>query len=323
MAVLTRRRTLTTRPRARPRRLRRTLRPRRCQRTRRRQTTVSRFLGRRRFATRCSSADPLASDPECVKVKDWRHKLQRAFLGKGLPSATVSPLSACGAAADAQEMDQYNDVFNSIEAYKDMTIEALQYSKIGKGEFQGSDQGSRLTDSHEEDCRPGRHPAKRRAEDHGASSQADGRREWRMSRKHTRSLIAVAQLHQRRGGRREDQRRRTQVRGAQIGRQGLGASREEGGRVEGGERRVSRGREEGRQDGGRGGGLSKKMQPKGRVEDSGGRERGGRMQLAAYYWVTSYPRPLPCPVPSYYKYTTGGVQPSLIETKASSCGSQK
>jgi hypothetical protein len=35
-------------------------------------------------------ADPLASDPECVKVKDWRHKLQRAFLGKGLPTTDVS-----------------------------------------------------------------------------------------------------------------------------------------------------------------------------------------------------------------------------------------
>lgn len=35
------------------------------------------------------SVDPLASDPECIKVKDWRHKLQRAFLGKGLPTANV------------------------------------------------------------------------------------------------------------------------------------------------------------------------------------------------------------------------------------------
>ena len=34
--------------------------------------------------------DPLASDPHCVKVKDWRHKLQRAFLGKELPKEEVS-----------------------------------------------------------------------------------------------------------------------------------------------------------------------------------------------------------------------------------------
>jgi len=38
-------------------------------------------------------------------------------------------------------MDQYNDVFNSIEAYKDMTIEALQYSKIGKGELSSGPPG--------------------------------------------------------------------------------------------------------------------------------------------------------------------------------------
>jgi hypothetical protein len=34
--------------------------------------------------------DPLSTDPECVKVKDWRHKLQRAFLGKAPPTADVS-----------------------------------------------------------------------------------------------------------------------------------------------------------------------------------------------------------------------------------------
>ncbi|WVR07685.1 hypothetical protein IAU60_004727 [Kwoniella sp. DSM 27419] len=62
--------------------------------------------------------DPLASNPECVKVKDWRHKLQRAFLSKSLPSA--------------EEMPTYDDLFKTIESYKDMTIDALQYSKIGK-----------------------------------------------------------------------------------------------------------------------------------------------------------------------------------------------
>nr|XP_018260871.1 uncharacterized protein I303_06588 [Kwoniella dejecticola CBS 10117]OBR83029.1 hypothetical protein I303_06588 [Kwoniella dejecticola CBS 10117] len=62
--------------------------------------------------------DPLASNPECVKVKDWRHKLQRAFLSKSLPSA--------------EEMPSYDDLFKTIESYEDMTIDALQYSKIGK-----------------------------------------------------------------------------------------------------------------------------------------------------------------------------------------------
>lgn len=34
--------------------------------------------------------DPLASDPECVKVKDWRHKLQKAFLGESMPAEPAS-----------------------------------------------------------------------------------------------------------------------------------------------------------------------------------------------------------------------------------------
>ncbi|OWZ76595.1 hypothetical protein C365_04747 [Cryptococcus neoformans Bt85] len=62
--------------------------------------------------------DPLASNPECVKVKDWRHKLQKAFLGESMPAES--------------EMPHWNEVFESIESYDSMTIEALQYSKIGK-----------------------------------------------------------------------------------------------------------------------------------------------------------------------------------------------
>ncbi|KAI9634104.1 uncharacterized protein MKK02DRAFT_38775 [Dioszegia hungarica] len=62
--------------------------------------------------------DPLSNDPECRKVKDWRHKLQRAFLGKALP--------------EADEMPGYDQLFKDIEAYKGMTTDALTYSKIGK-----------------------------------------------------------------------------------------------------------------------------------------------------------------------------------------------
>ena len=40
-----------------------------------------------------SAADPLEKDPEAVRVKEWRHKLQRAFLGKGLPGASVSAVA--------------------------------------------------------------------------------------------------------------------------------------------------------------------------------------------------------------------------------------
>jgi hypothetical protein len=48
-------------------------------------------------------ADPLSKDPEAVKVKEWRHKLQRAFLStKGVPAEAVSRLSsASGGQIDA------------------------------------------------------------------------------------------------------------------------------------------------------------------------------------------------------------------------------
>lgn len=81
--------------------------------------------------------DPLSSDPECVKVKDWRHKLQRAFLGKAPPTADVSGASGYGGfPADKQEMPTYDTLFKTIEDYKNITIDALTYSKIGKGESQ-------------------------------------------------------------------------------------------------------------------------------------------------------------------------------------------
>ena len=50
---------------------------------------VRRSAKSRGLRIRVDEADPLSKDPECVKVKDWRHKLQRAFLGKGLPGAGV------------------------------------------------------------------------------------------------------------------------------------------------------------------------------------------------------------------------------------------
>jgi hypothetical protein len=37
-----------------------------------------------------TQSDPNSTDPECIKVKDWRHRLQRAFLGKAPPTADVS-----------------------------------------------------------------------------------------------------------------------------------------------------------------------------------------------------------------------------------------
>jgi hypothetical protein len=71
----------------------------------------------------------------CIKVKDWRHKLQRTFLGKAPPAAAVSDAAmALGPSADVQDMDAQDEVFKAIEAYDEITVDALQYSKIGKGE---------------------------------------------------------------------------------------------------------------------------------------------------------------------------------------------
>ncbi|KAI5455253.1 hypothetical protein NCC49_000069 [Naganishia albida] len=62
--------------------------------------------------------DALANDPEATKVRDWRHKLQRAFLSKSVPSA--------------EEMDNYDKLFTTIENYQNMTVAYLAHSKIGK-----------------------------------------------------------------------------------------------------------------------------------------------------------------------------------------------
>ncbi|KDR67039.1 hypothetical protein GALMADRAFT_216707 [Galerina marginata CBS 339.88] len=63
--------------------------------------------------------DAKSDDPQSIKVRDWRHKLQKTFLSnKALPKAEAMP-----------EIDQ---LFTTVEVYNDMTIEQLQFSKIGK-----------------------------------------------------------------------------------------------------------------------------------------------------------------------------------------------
>lgn len=64
--------------------------------------------------------DPLASDPEAVRVRDWRHKLQKTFLNDK------------GTGPKPEEMPACNDLFTSIEQYDKMNIHYLSYSKIGK-----------------------------------------------------------------------------------------------------------------------------------------------------------------------------------------------
>jgi len=64
--------------------------------------------------------DPLASDPEAVRVRDWRHKLQKTFLNDK------------GTGPKPDEMPACNDLFTAIEQYDKMNIHYLSYSKIGK-----------------------------------------------------------------------------------------------------------------------------------------------------------------------------------------------
>ncbi|KIK05161.1 hypothetical protein K443DRAFT_675316 [Laccaria amethystina LaAM-08-1] len=60
-----------------------------------------------------------SEDNESIKVRDWRHRLQKTFLSnKSLPRE--------------EEMPNLNELFKTVENYEGMTIEQLQFSKIGK-----------------------------------------------------------------------------------------------------------------------------------------------------------------------------------------------
>ncbi|KAH9859001.1 hypothetical protein C2E23DRAFT_717222 [Lenzites betulinus] len=62
---------------------------------------------------------PLNNDPEAIKVREWRHKLQKAFLNnKALPKE--------------DDMPALDQLFTTVETYEHMTIEYLTFSKIGK-----------------------------------------------------------------------------------------------------------------------------------------------------------------------------------------------
>ncbi|TBU24649.1 hypothetical protein BD311DRAFT_552860 [Dichomitus squalens] len=64
--------------------------------------------------------DPaLLNDPEALKVREWRHKLQKAFLNqKAVPKE--------------EEMPALDQLFSTVENYPNMTMEYLLFSKIGK-----------------------------------------------------------------------------------------------------------------------------------------------------------------------------------------------
>ncbi|KAL0569042.1 hypothetical protein V5O48_012927 [Marasmius crinis-equi] len=60
-----------------------------------------------------------SADPEAIKVREWRHKLQKTFLSnKGPPKESEMPA-----------MDQ---LFTTIETYEKMDVNYLSFSKIGK-----------------------------------------------------------------------------------------------------------------------------------------------------------------------------------------------
>ncbi|KAF9447901.1 hypothetical protein P691DRAFT_705908 [Macrolepiota fuliginosa MF-IS2] len=61
----------------------------------------------------------ISTDPEAMKVRDWRHKLQKTFLShKGHPRE--------------EDMPSIDALFTTVENYDRITIEYLQFSKIGK-----------------------------------------------------------------------------------------------------------------------------------------------------------------------------------------------
>jgi hypothetical protein len=67
-------------------------------------------------------------DPEAVKVRDWRHKLQKTFLSnKGLPKQSVraSPPISRLCSLSAQDMAVLDTLFTTVETYEQMNIQYL------------------------------------------------------------------------------------------------------------------------------------------------------------------------------------------------------
>ncbi|KAJ7041307.1 hypothetical protein C8F04DRAFT_156398 [Mycena alexandri] len=69
---------------------------------------------------RASRKSEYDSNPEALKVREWRHKLQKTFLSsnKSVPKA--------------EEMPGIDELFTTIESYDNMNIGYLTFSKIGK-----------------------------------------------------------------------------------------------------------------------------------------------------------------------------------------------
>ncbi|KAH9940371.1 uncharacterized protein BXZ73DRAFT_42783 [Epithele typhae] len=61
----------------------------------------------------------LAKDPEALKVREWRHRLQKAFL-----NSKVVPKD--------EDMPALDELFTQVQTYPKMSMEYLLFSKIGK-----------------------------------------------------------------------------------------------------------------------------------------------------------------------------------------------
>ncbi|KAI0661409.1 hypothetical protein C8Q70DRAFT_712910 [Cubamyces menziesii] len=88
------------------------------------------------ITTSFHSVAPMMHDPEALKVREWRHKLQKAFLNnKGTPKEEVRPFPFSPhtiSSHNLQEMPAHDQLFSTIENYDNMTIGYLTFSKIGK-----------------------------------------------------------------------------------------------------------------------------------------------------------------------------------------------
>jgi hypothetical protein len=70
----------------------------------------------------------MANDPEAVKIKEWRHKLQRAFLRDGHPIEEAVRhlyLYRCKIQRPLQSLPEYDETFKIIENYEGLTVEYL------------------------------------------------------------------------------------------------------------------------------------------------------------------------------------------------------
>ncbi|KAF8868464.1 hypothetical protein BD779DRAFT_1676673 [Infundibulicybe gibba] len=61
----------------------------------------------------------LTEDPEAVRVREWRHKLQKTFLSNKTPPKE-------------EDMPALDNLFTTVEKYDKINIQYLQFSKIGK-----------------------------------------------------------------------------------------------------------------------------------------------------------------------------------------------